>query len=204
MQHHPHKDNDLPEIHRYITTHSTEGEAVFLSHAQVPDYMPSQPAGGDGEIALLYATDSSPASLEDEADIALYDEFLHQPPGLTTGSGTVFRMIDLKPGKKTPMHRTVSLDYGVVLEGDVDLVLDSGSSRHLHRGDVCIQRGTAHSFQNRSSKEWCRLLFVFLPMQKLVYKGRELGEEVYDAPYEDEESEGHEENEGDGGNEQHD
>lgn len=183
--HHPHKDNDLPDIHRYITTHSTEGEAVFLSHAQVPDYMPSQPSGTDGEIALLYATDTVPASLEDEADIALYDEYLHQPPGLTT-TGTVFRMIDLKPGKKTPMHRTVSLDYGVVLEGEVDLVLDSGASRHLHRGDVCIQRGTAHAFRNRSIQEWCRLLFVFLPMQKLSYKGRELGEEVYDAGFEDE------------------
>lgn len=181
---HPHKDNDLPDIHRYITTHSTDGEAVFLSHAQVPDYMPSQPAGEDGEIALLYATTNVPTSVEDEADIAMYDEFLHQPPGLTTESGSVFRMIDLRPGKETPMHRTVSLDYGVVLEGNVDLILDSGTSRHLHRGDVCIQRGTAHSFRNRSSSEWCRMLFVFLPMQKLTVKGRELGEEVYDEQYE--------------------
>ncbi|KAJ5261287.1 hypothetical protein N7478_011882 [Penicillium angulare] len=183
---HEHKDSDLPEIHRYITTHSTEGEAVFLSHAQVPDYMPSRPAGSDGEIALLYATDTLPASLEDEADIAQYDEFLHQPPGLTTGTGTVFRMIDLKPGKKTPMHRTISLDYGIILNGEVDLLLDSGSSRRLNPGDVCIQRGTAHSFINRSDKEWCRMLFVFLPMQKLSYKGRELGEEVYDQDYDDE------------------
>lgn len=182
---HAHKDNDLPNIHRYITTHSTEGEAVFLSHAQVPDYMPSRPAGGDGEIALLYATDTVPAILEDEADIAIYDEYLHQSPGLTTDAGTVFRMIDLKPGKRTPMHRTVSLDYGVVLEGDVDLVLDSGASRHLNRGDVCIQRGTAHSFQNRSGKEWCRLLFFFTPIQKLSCKGRELEAEVYDEGYED-------------------
>ncbi|KAJ5999382.1 Cupin 2 conserved barrel [Penicillium sp. IBT 35674x] len=183
---HPHKDNDLPDIHRYITTHNTEGEAVFLSHAQIPDYMPSQPAGGDGEIALLYATDTVPASLEDEADIAMYDEYLHLPPGLTTDTGSVFRMVDLKPGKRTPMHRTVSLDYGVVLEGDVDLVLDSGASRHLHRGDVCIQRGTAHAFRNRSGKEWCRMLFVFLPIQKLIYQGRELGKEIYGEGYEDE------------------
>ena len=181
---HPHKDNDLPDIHRYITTHSTDGEAVFLSHAQIPDYMPSRPAGEDGEIALLYATTSDPASLDDEADVAMYDEFLHQPPGLTTGMGTVFRMIDLRPGKKTPMHRTVSLDYGVVLEGDVDLILDSGASRHLHRGDVCIQRGTAHSFRNRSDSQWCRLLFVFIPSQKLTFKGKELDAEVYEEPYE--------------------
>lgn len=148
--------------------------------------MPSQPAGEDGEIALLYATTSVPTSVDDEADIAMYDEFLHQPPGITTGNGTIFRMIDLKPGKVTPMHRTVSLDYGIVLEGEVDLRLDSGATRHMHRGDVSVQRGTAHSFRNRSSSEWCRMLFVFLPMQKLTIKGRELEEEVYDEPYEKE------------------
>ncbi|KAJ5219693.1 hypothetical protein N7468_008897 [Penicillium chermesinum] len=181
---HPHKDNPLPEIHRYITTHTTEGEAVFLSHAQVPDYLPSRPSGDDGEIALLYATTATPASLEEESDVAMYDEFLHQPPGLTTETGTILRMVDLRPGKKTPMHRHVSLDYGVVLEGDVDLILDSGESRQLHRGDVCIQRGTAHQFQNKNSEAWCRIMFVYLPIEKLRYKERELGDEVYDEGYE--------------------
>lgn len=178
-----HKTNDLPYIHRYITTHSSDGEAVFVSHAQIPDYMPSQPAGEDGEIALLYATTNVPANIDDEADLAMYDEFLHQPPGLTTERGTTFRMIDLRPGKITPMHRTVSIDYGVVVEGEVDLILDSGASRHLRRGDVSIQRGTAHSFRNRSSSEWCRMLFMFLPMQKITIKGKELGEEVYDEQF---------------------
>ncbi|KAJ5691966.1 hypothetical protein N7462_001389 [Penicillium macrosclerotiorum] len=179
----PHKKNDLPYIHRYITTHSADGEAVFVSHAQVPDYMPSQPAGEDGEIALLYATESVPTSIADEADIAMYDEFLHQPPGLTTGTGTVFRMVDIRPGKVTPMHRTVSLDYGVVVEGEVDLILDSGSSRLLRRGDVCIQRGTAHAFGNRSQTEWCRMLFVFLTMEKITIKGKEMDTEIYDEQY---------------------
>lgn len=180
------KENDLPLIHRYITTHSTDGEAVFVSHAQIPDYMPSTPAGEDGEIALLYATTTIPTVADDEADIAMYDELLHQPPGLTTSAGTVFRMIDLRPGKISPMHRTVSLDYGIVIEGEVDLILDSGARRHLRRGDVCVQRGTAHSFRNRSETEWCRMLFVFLPLQMLNIKGKELKEEVYDEPYEKE------------------
>jgi quercetin dioxygenase-like cupin family protein len=179
-----HKENNLPHIHRYITTHSTDGEAVFVSHAQIPDYMPSKPAGEDGEIALLYATTSTPTNVDDEADIAMYDEFLHQPPGITTEAGTVFRMVDLRPGKVTPMHRTVSVDYGIVLNGEVDLILDSGASRLLRRGDVCVQRGTAHSFKNMSATEWCRMLFVFLPMQMLTIKGKDLDMEVYDEPYE--------------------
>lgn len=121
-----------------------------------------------------------PASVDAEADVAQYDEFLHQPPGITVDNGTIFRLIDLRPGKATPMHRTVSVDYGVIIEGDVDLVLDSGASRHMHRGDVSVQRGTAHSFRNRSDTEWCRMLFVYLPMEKINIQGKELKAEVYD------------------------
>jgi quercetin dioxygenase-like cupin family protein len=176
----PYHKNDLPYIRRYITTHNTEGESVFLSHAQVPDYLPSTPSGDDGEIALLYATTSMPASVGSEADVAMYDEFLHQPPGITVDGGTVFRLIDLRPGRATPMHRTVSVDYGVIIEGEVDLVLDSGASRSMHRGDVSVQRGTAHSFRNRSDTKWCRMLFVYLPMEKLNIQGKDLEAEVYD------------------------
>ncbi|KXG50740.1 Cupin 2, conserved barrel [Penicillium griseofulvum] len=188
----PYHKNDLPYIRRYITTHNTEGESVFLSHAQVPDYLPSTPSGDDGEIALLYATTSMPASVGSEADVAMYDEFLHQPPGITVDGGTVFRLIDLRPGRATPMHRTVSVDYGVIIEGEVDLVLDSGASRSMHRGDVSVQRGTAHSFRNRSDTKWCRMLFVYLPMEKLNIQGKDLEAEVYDEGFDKpEEENGH-------------
>ncbi|RHZ43389.1 cupin domain-containing protein [Aspergillus thermomutatus] len=182
----PEKSNNLPVTKRYITTHSTEGESVFISHSQIPEYIPSKPISDDGYIALLYATVTNPVAVDDENDVQAYDEFLHTSPGLTTPLGTVLRTIDLRPGKTTPMHRTVSVDYGVVLEGEVDLILDSGQSRILRRGDVSIQRGTAHSYRNRSDTEWCRLLFVFLPMQKLNIKGRDLDQEVYDEHYDKE------------------
>jgi quercetin dioxygenase-like cupin family protein len=183
------QENPLPLIRRFITTHNTEGEAIFISHAQVPDYLPSTPTGADGEIALLYATTNIPTSVDAEADVAQYDEFLHQPPGITVDGGTAFRLIDLRPGKATPMHRTVSIDYGVLIDGEVDLVLDSGASRRMHRGDVCVQRGTAHSIRNRSDTEWCRMMFVYMPMQKLKIKGKELESEVYDEGYDNPENE---------------
>lgn len=173
------KQNDLPDIRRYITAHSVEGESVFLSHTQIPEYIPSKPAGEDGDLALVYATSNTPVILDDEGDIFDYDDFLHTPPGLTTSQGTVMRTIDLRPGKVTPMHRTVSIDYGVVLEGEVELILDSGQSRVLRRGDVSVQRGTAHSYRNRSDEEWCRMLFVFMPIHKLNIKGKDLDTEVY-------------------------
>lgn len=180
------KPNDLPDIRRYITAHSTDGESVFLSHTQIPEYIPSKPAGEDGDIALVYTTSATPVVLDNEEDVADYDDFLHTPPGLTTSQGTVMRTIDLRPGKVTPMHRTVSIDYGVVLEGEVDLILDSGQSRILRRGDVSIQRGTAHSYRNRSTTEWVRMLFTFMPIQKLNIKGKDLDAEVYDEQFDQE------------------
>lgn len=177
------KANNLPAIHRYITTHTSEGEAVFISHSHLPDLIPSHTAGEDGEISLLYTTLTNPVSVDEDLDIVSYDEYLHIPPGLTTQQGSVLRMIDLKPGKVTPMHRSVSFDYGVIVEGEVDLILDSGQSRILRRGDVFVQRGTAHSFRNRSERDWCRALLVFFPMKSIVIKGKELEAETYDEAY---------------------
>ncbi|GAD95760.1 cupin domain protein [Paecilomyces variotii No. 5] len=176
--------SNLPLIHRYITTHNTEGEAIFVSTSQFPECIPARPADEDGDLALLYATATCPVQAHDEYDVSLYDEYLHTPQGLVPPTGSVIRMIDLRPGKISPMHRTVSLDYGVLLEGEVDLILDSGQSRRMRRGDVSIQRGTAHSYRNRSQTEWVRMLFVFLPMEPVTIAGKTLGAEVYDEPYE--------------------
>ena len=66
----------------------------------------------------------------------------------------------MAPGHISPMHQTVSLDYGVVLEGEVKLVLDSSEEQVLKRGDIVVQRLTNHAWQNASSTEWARMLFV--------------------------------------------
>lgn len=173
----------FPRVHRYITTHNHDGEAIFLSSSQVPECAPFRSAGEDGELALLYATYTFPVQCQDEADVAVYDSYLHMPPGLTPSQGTMLRVIDMQPLKETPMHRTVTVDYGIVLEGEVDLVLDSGQKRTLKQGDVTIQRGTAHSFRNRSDSKWCRVLFVFLPMQELQIAGKRMDEEWYEERY---------------------
>jgi len=76
------------------------------------------------------------------------------------------------------MHRTVSLDYGVVLEGEVELVLDSGETRVLRRGDVAVQRATAHAWRNVSATQWARMLFVLVPCAEVVVGGRRVGEEL--------------------------
>ena len=60
------------------------------------------------------------------------------------------------------MHRTHSLDYGLILRGRVDLELDGGEVLHLHSGDVIVQRGTNHLWFDPSHTEWTRVAFVLL------------------------------------------
>lgn len=70
------------------------------------------------------------------------------------------------------MHRTVSLDYGVVLEGEVILQLDSGERRQLVRGDIFVQRGTAHQWRNPSNTDPARLLLVHLGSKEVVVENK--------------------------------
>lgn len=77
------------------------------------------------------------------------------------------------------MHRTTSLDYGVVLEGEVELILDGGEKRVMKRGDICVQRGTNHAWRNCSETEWSRMLYVLteaLPVE--LEDGKKLEEDL--------------------------
>lgn len=79
--------------------------------------------------------------------------------GLALGGGTVLRYVEFAPGTDSIMHRTQSLDYGIVTEGSIIAAFDSGEEHLMHKGDVCIQRATMHSWRNPSKTEWCRMIF---------------------------------------------
>ena len=129
-------------------------------------------------FALSYTTQTFPVDMSSNKDVSQYSKYLDKAPGLVLSSGTVLRHVDFPPGMTCPMHRTVSLDYGIVLEGAVECVLDSGETRRLTRGDVCVQRGTMHAWRNTSETEWCRMVFVLQPCEPLVIGGKTLGEEL--------------------------
>jgi quercetin dioxygenase-like cupin family protein len=133
-------------------------------------------------FALSYTTKGFPINIDGEADIRNYQNFLASPPGLTVSNGSVLRHVDIPPGVACKMHRTVSLDYGILLEGGVECILDSGETRKLNRGDVVVQRGTMHAWRNTSDTEWCRMVFVLLPSKEIEFDGKKMGEELDDMP----------------------
>jgi len=86
----------------------------------------------------------------------------------------------MPPGGASPLHRTVSLDYGVVIEGEMVLELDSGETRLLKRGDLAIQRGTMHAWRNASKTDWARMLYFLQesePLEAVGGGGGKLGED---------------------------
>lgn len=82
------------------------------------------------------------------------------------------RLIDFAPAVESPLHRAVSLDYGVVIEGVFKLVLDSGEERIMRPGDISVQRATAHQWINITGNGTLpgRMLFILLDV-KDVYAG---------------------------------
>jgi len=85
---------------------------------------------------------------------------------LTVSNGTVLRYVDMAPDSISPMHKTASLDYGIVLEGEVELVLDSGETQLMRRGDICVQRATNHAWRNVTPNGgWGRMVYVLVAAQ---------------------------------------
>lgn len=170
----------LPKVHRYITSHNEEGKAIFSD--ALPEESAMKPNDDGIAFALSYTTKGFPVIMDDDADIKVYEKFLDDAPGLVVSGGTVLRHVDIPPSTGCKMHRTVSLDYGAVIEGEIELLLDSGEKRVMRRGDVAIQRGTMHAWINHSNTDWVRMLFVLQESKPVQIGGTALGEELAGMP----------------------
>ena len=166
---------DLPGPVAYLTGHNADGKAVVHSSRPVR----WQKYDGDRlAMSEAYMTEF-PADLNKDADVARFDARQAEAggKGLVVANGTMLRYVDFAPGYECMMHRTQSLDYGIVLEGSILSVLDSGETVLLRRGDVMVQRATMHAWRNPSETEWARMIFCLQDCQPLFVGGKRLGEE---------------------------
>lgn len=86
------------------------------------------------------------------------------------------------PGAHSPMHRTLSQDYAVVISGSIACELDGGEEKTLHAGEFMVQRGVNHAWHNRTT-EPCRVMFVMVAAEKIVLAdGTPLEETVLSRP----------------------
>jgi quercetin dioxygenase-like cupin family protein len=139
---------------RVVTGHDASGRSVVLEDGPVRR---SQAIPG-AVFHELWNTREMPAPVQTAEPHEPTDRPLVTPPA---PNGTIIRIVDLEPRSRSPMHRTESIDYGIVLCGDVTLVLDDGSETRLLAGDVVVQRGTDHAWVN-ATDEPARMLFVLV------------------------------------------
>lgn len=166
----------LPKPTRYITGHNSAAQAII--HTEEAATWASLDDDSMG-FSVPFTTSQFPVDMNGDKDIAQHDQVMASGKlGLVNPGGTVCRFVDFAPDNKPIMHRTVSLDYGVVLEGELEMTLDSGEKRVLKKGDIAVQRGTMHAWRNPSSTEWARMLFVLQASDKIVIDGKELGEDL--------------------------
>ena len=149
-----------PRIRRIVTGHGADRTARVIEDGVAAN---AKQAGNGAVSTLIWSTDRSPA------DIAVGVDFEDmgarvigtQPPP----SGTRFAVIEFPPGAPTAMHRTESIDYVICLAGEIDMDMDD-STVTMRTGDVMVQRGTNHSWVNRSSGP-ARLAFVLIDGEPL-------------------------------------
>jgi mannose-6-phosphate isomerase-like protein (cupin superfamily) len=166
---------------RVVTGHDAKGKAIVLIDGAAPNAKLRKATGLVS--TLLWATDESPVEVSGNADRAEREIGVAPPP-----RGSIFRVVDFPPAadfgavdnaamlremgigagqggaRHAGMHRTRSIDYAVVISGEIDMLLDD-SEVHLKAGDVLVQQGTNHAWVNRG-KENCRIAFVLIDAEE--------------------------------------
>ena len=159
-------DSGLPAVQRVVTGHDENGRSVFKSEDVTPTKLIPT---GDASFLLLWTTETVPADNNDETDGRSRDV------GTTLTGGSAFRIVDMLPGQQSPMHRTNSIDYGIVMKGEIELELEDGRKKTVREGGVIIQRGTNHLWRN-TTQEVCRIAFILIEAPAYLHKGVPLDE----------------------------
>jgi len=167
---------------RVVTGHNAAGKAVILQDGPVPRVFDQ--LGQEGLVFMeVWETRATPAPIEATEDEPTDHDLQLTPPK----NGVRIRVLDIPPDEgsfgdnveeeakavfekigagsahtdNAPhpfMHRTETVDFGIVLDGELVLILDEGETT-LHKGDIVVQRGTNHAWSNRSDKP-CRIAFI--------------------------------------------
>jgi len=149
-----------PPIRRVVTGHDEAQVAQVLIDGPATNAKYPQP----GQVStLMWCTAGAPAEIpigEKPEDMGARIIGTAPPP-----SGTRFAVIDFPPGNQPHMHRTETIDYVIVMEGEIEMDMDDSSVK-LKAGDIMIQRGTKHAWANRSGRR-ARVAFVLVDAKPL-------------------------------------
>ena len=148
-------------VRRVVTGHDKEGRAVIKIDEISRNLSSSRPGHSSG---LIWTTEGFPVDNDGDADEA------ERPVRTTLPNGTVFRVIEYQPGVAARNHRTDSIDYAVIVSGEIDMEVDE-ESVHLKAGDVVVQRGTIHNWTNNGTQP-CVIAFILIDAKPVTAGGK--------------------------------
>jgi mannose-6-phosphate isomerase-like protein (cupin superfamily) len=151
------------KLRRVVTGHDKAGKAIVTIDEQVKNIASGRP----GAMAtVVWSTQGFPVSNDGG------DDESSRKVGTTLDNGTVLRVVEFGPGVQRRMHRTDSIDYAVIMAGEIDMELDD-STVHLKAGDVLVQRGTIHNWVNRGTAP-CTIAFILVAAKPVSAGGKVL------------------------------
>ncbi|GHV24047.1 cupin [Spirochaetia bacterium] len=151
------------KIRRVVTSHDDKGKAIVAIDEVSCDVVSFRPGA---TVANIWSTAGFPVDNNGLKDTA------KEISGTTRAGGTVFRVIEFAPGVAPRNHRTDSIDYAIVLAGEIDMTLDDQVVT-LRAGDVLVQRGTIHNWINRGAVP-CVIAFVLIDAKPVEHDGKPL------------------------------
>jgi quercetin dioxygenase-like cupin family protein len=155
---------DYP-VRRVVTGHDKNGKAIVLIDETTKPNI-SRRKGHTGTV--IWTSQGFPVN-NDGSD----DEAPRDAAGKGMKEGTVFRVNKLDPGVAARIHRTDSIDYAVVMAGELDMELEDGNTVRLRAGDVLVQRGTIHNWVNNGT-EPCIVAFILIDAKPVEVAGKRL------------------------------
>lgn len=151
------------QLRRVVTGHDGNGQALV----KIDEITKNPPSGRPGRSAcVVWTTESFPVDNTGDEDGG------KRQVGTTLKDGTVFRVVEFASGVSPRVHRTDSIDYAVVMSGEIDMEIDE-SVVHLKAGDVLVQRGTIHNWINRGN-EPCVIAFILIDAKPVEIGGKVL------------------------------
>jgi quercetin dioxygenase-like cupin family protein len=127
-----------------------------------------------------YTTFHNPVKLDAEADIEAIQSIAAEEEKISfpAPGAIILRYCDWPPGGSSPLHRHETVDFGVVIHGKIEAIMDSGEKRLLNAGDCIVQRNTLHAWRNPSETEWARVLFVINGCHPVKVGEKEMKEDL--------------------------